>query len=179
MSNQPFDVQIKRKARSITLRLAVHASGRVVVSAPYFMPERLIESFIAEKTEWILDTLNHFESLPKPILPKQTKADYKRLKPMALALAQERIAMFNEVYKFNFNRISIKNQKTCWGSCSRKGNLNFNYKIALLPPHLADYVIVHELCHLGELNHSKRFWELVEKTVPEYRRLKRELRGAR
>ena len=78
--------------------------------------------------------------------------------------------------QIRFNKINIKNQKTRWGSCSKKGNLNFNYKIALLPQHLADYIIVHELCHLGEFNHSRSFWNLVAKVFPEYLGIRNELR---
>ena len=72
----------------------------------------------------------------------------------------ERINYFKGFYNFRINRIAIKNTKTRWGSCSEFRNLNFNYKIIYLKPQLADYLIVHELCHLGELNHSKRYWNL-------------------
>ena len=84
--------------------------------------------------------------------------------------------IFNKFYKFEINRIAIKNTSTRWGSCSSMGNLNFNYKIIYLRPALADYLIVHELCHLGELNHSKRFWALVQKTIPDYVNINKELR---
>lgn len=92
-------------------------------------------------------------------------------------LAHARLAHFNEAYGFALGRVAIKNHKSRWGSCSKKGNLNFNYKIALLPPELADYVIVHELCHLGEFNHSPRFWALVARTVPDHRALRARLRA--
>lgn len=88
-----------------------------------------------------------------------------------------RISQLNAVYNFSFNRIAIRNQRTRWGSCSKQKNLNFNYRVALLPPHLADYIIVHELCHLQELNHSPDFWALVSRAVPNHRELRRELRG--
>ncbi len=94
----------------------------------------------------------------------------------ARTLAENRLSYFNKIYKFEINRIAIKNTTTRWGSCSSKGNLNFNYKIIYLKPHLADYIIVHELCHLGELNHSKRFWALVSKVVPDYAQKHKELR---
>jgi predicted metal-dependent hydrolase len=81
----------------------------------------------------------------------------------------DRVEHFATVYGFKYNRVSIKNQKTRWGSCSKKGNLNFNYKIFLLSPDMRDYIIVHELCHLKELNHSRKFWTLVEEIVPDYR----------
>ena len=94
----------------------------------------------------------------------------------ASRLVESRIKYFNDFYNFKINRITIKNQKTRWGSCSSKGNLNFNYKIIYLKPALADYLIVHELCHLGELNHSKRFWALVSQTIPDYVSINKELR---
>ena len=102
---------------------------------------------------------------------------YAKYKPIAQELANSRISHFNTFYQFKINRIAIKNQKTRWGSCSKKGNLNFNYKIALLPHHLADYVIVHELCHLEQLNHSPKFWALVSKTIPDYKKIKREFKN--
>ena len=94
----------------------------------------------------------------------------------ARIFAENRISHFNKFYKFEINRIAIKNTSTRWGSCSSKRNLNFNYKIIYLRPALADYLIVHELCHLGELNHSKRFWALVAKVVPDFVEINKELR---
>lgn len=86
----------------------------------------------------------------------------------ARILVRERLEHFNTVYNFKYNKIAIRNQRSRWGSCSKKGNLNFNYRIALLPEKLSDYIIVHELCHIGEFNHSQKFWDLVAKTVPDY-----------
>ena len=104
------------------------------------------------------------------------KKEYIFYKYHALELVKNRLAYFNTMYHFKINRVSIKNQKTRWGSCSKKGNLNFNYRVALLPPHLADYVIVHELCHLGEFNHSPNFWKLVARGIPNYKKIKREFK---
>lgn len=98
---------------------------------------------------------------------------------MARTLVENRLSVINKFYNFKINRVAIKNTTTRWGSCSSKGNLNFNYKIIYLKSHLADYLIVHELCHLGELNHSKRFWALVLKTIPEYAKISKELRKTR
>lgn len=89
---------------------------------------------------------------------------------------QEKIAYWNTFYNFKFGRISIKNTKSRWGSCSKKGNLNFNYRIVFLSPHLADYLIVHELCHLGQFDHSPKFWNLVSKTVPDHEKCRAELK---
>jgi predicted metal-dependent hydrolase len=100
-------------------------------------------------------------------------------KQKAILLAEERICHFNKHYKFAIGKIRIKNQKSRWGSCSSKGNLNFNYKVVLLPEHLSDYIIVHELCHIGEFNHSRNFWNLVEQTIPDYMGARRELKKTR
>lgn len=94
----------------------------------------------------------------------------------ARIFVENRLSYFNKIYNFEINRIAIKNTSTRWGSCSSKKNLNFNYKIIYLKPIFADYLIVHELCHLGEMNHSKKFWALVEKTIPNYGKVNKELR---
>lgn len=104
------------------------------------------------------------------------RAEYKKHKEQSRALVSRKIAEFNSLYNFNFNRVAIRNQRSRWGSCSKRGNLNFNYKLLLIPDHLADYVIVHELCHLGEFNHSKDFWNLVAQTIPDYVARRKQLR---
>ncbi len=105
-----------------------------------------------------------------------SKAQFAQYKAQAETLVRERLEYFNAIYNFKYNKITIRNQRSRWGSCSKKGNINFNYKIALISPELADYIIVHELCHLGEFNHSKKFWDLVAKTIPEYRERRAELK---
>ena len=97
-------------------------------------------------------------------------------KSRAKKILKERLEYFNQFYQFEYNKIVIRNQKSRWGSCSSKGNLNFNYKVVLLPRRHADYIIVHELCHLKEFNHSKRFWALVEQTIPEYKNIVKQLK---
>ncbi len=107
------------------------------------------------------------------------RATYLKHKEAARELVLRRLPELNAAYGFKYGKIAIRNQKSRWGSCSSRGNLNFNYKIALLPPHLADYLMVHELCHLGEFNHSQKFWDLVGKTVPDYAKLREDLRKFR
>ena len=110
---------------------------------------------------------------------KRNRADYHAHRHLAVEIAKHRLAHFNSTYQFTINKVTIKNQATRWGSCSKKGNLNFNYKIALLPRHLSDYIIVHELCHLGQFNHSKEFWNLVAKTIPNYPVIRKEFKKIR
>jgi len=102
---------------------------------------------------------------------------YKKYKEQARVLVHERLAYYNLHYKYTLGKVFIKNHRTRWGSCSSKGNLNFNYKIALIPLELADYIVVHELCHLGQFNHSQAFWDLVKQTVPDYEAKRKRLRG--
>ena len=97
----------------------------------------------------------------------------------ARIFVENKISFFNKLYNFEINRIAIKNTSTRWGSCSSKKNLNFNYKIIYLNPVFADYLIVHELCHLKELNHSRNFWNLVAKTIPHHNEARRKLRKIR
>lgn len=121
-----------------------------------------------------------FNRKNRRILKKGKKArgrkDFLKHKKQARKIIEEKISRLNAFYKFNFKKINIKNQKTRWGSCSKKGNLNFNYKIIFLEARVADYLVVHELCHLAEFNHSFRFWNLVAKTIPDYLKINRKLK---
>lgn len=101
---------------------------------------------------------------------KGARSEYLKYKEIARTLVHERLEYFNQFYHFSYNKVFIKNTKTKWGSCSSKRNLNFSYKIALLKPELRDYLIVHELCHLGEMNHGKAFWDLVAQQIPDYKK---------
>ena len=169
-----YTLRVNKRARGI--RLSVASGGVFTVSAPPFIRTSAIEEFIGKKSEWVLDKINYFSQFPRKVLIKSKKKHFAEHKDLALSLVRERLVHFNLHYGFTWNSVTIRNQRSRWGSCSRKGNLNFNYKIALLPSDLADYIIVHELCHLGELNHSRAFWSLVAQTVPEHRALRRELR---
>ncbi len=102
---------------------------------------------------------------------------YQIYKEQSRALILNRLEHFNQFYNYSWNRVAVRNQRRCWGSCSAQKNLNFNYKILFLPPHLRDYIIVHELCHLREMNHGPTFWELVAEQVPDYATCLQELRN--
>jgi len=119
-----------------------------------------------------------FRLKKKKVFPKKRivkNKNYLKYKIVALELAKSRLEYFNTFYNFKYNRVVIRNQKTRWGSCSRQGNLNFNYKIALLPERMSDYIIVHELCHTKEFNHSHDFWDLVAEQIPDYKEIRKDL----
>lgn len=106
---------------------------------------------------------------------RRSKAEYVQHKEQTRILVNRKLTEFNTFYNFNIGRVAIRNQKSRWGSCSKKGNLNFNYRLALIPENLVDYVVVHELCHIGEFNHSKDFWNLVAQTIPDHVERRKEL----
>lgn len=170
----PYTLKVSKRAKR--LRLAVYCDGAFVVTAPRNLQTNIIERFIVQKSQWVIDKIDYFSTFSNSLKTKNTKLEFLKYKDQALTLAKERITKYNKIYKLKFNKINIKNQKTRWGSCSKKGNLNFNYKIALLPIKLTDYVIVHELCHLEQFNHSHKFWNLVAKGMPDYLDIKNELK---
>lgn len=104
-------------------------------------------------------------------------AHYNEHKERARILIHERLTYWNTFYNCAYNKVAIRNQSTRWGSCSMKKNLNFNYRIALLPQELMDYVIVHELCHLIEFNHSPAFWACMARALPDHEARKGVLRA--
>lgn len=157
------------------MRLAIYCDGNFVVTAPRNLGENIIEQYIIKKSQWIIDKLEYFKNISGQVFAKGTEKDYAEYKDKALVLARKRIEHFNRIYGLRFNKINIKNQKTRWGSCSKRGNLNFNYKIALLPERLADYIIAHEFCHLKEFNHSQKFWNLIARIIPDYLEIRKEL----
>lgn len=161
-------------ARSKRVRISVGRGGEVVVSLPRGVGERAAERFVREKSRWIARKVEFMRENAANVLD-DSAADPKLHKRNALALAEARIAHWNAIYRFDHGSVTIRNQKTRWGSCTRKGGLNFNRKMTLLPLHLVDYVVVHELCHLREFNHSPKFWALVARTMPDYRVLRKEL----
>ena len=112
----------------------------------------------------------------KKLLGHLSAKDFKENKKKALELINERISYFNQSGEYPVGKVSIKNQKTRWGSCSGKRNLSFNYKLLFMPENLRDYIIIHELCHLKEMNHSQNFWNLVSEQVPNYKAIRRQIK---
>lgn len=168
---------VRRSLRTRSVRLSVYPDGRVVVSAPRFVSLRRIRQFVESRAGWIGDRMNAFRERGVPIAdPVRAKKAYLEHKEAARILVHDRLAHFNQIYGFSYKRVCIKNQKTRWGSCSKRGNLNFSYRVALLPPHLTDYIVIHELCHLAEMHHGEAFWQLVARCCPQYMEYRRALR---
>ena len=158
-----MDIQIIRSRRK-TISLQILPTGEILVRCPLRMKEKEIRSFVQSKQGWIE------AHLPKgPVQPKLTDQEIKKLAELAKSYISQRVAFFAPSVGVTYGRITIRSQHTRWGSCSAKGNLNFNCLLMLTPPEILDYVVVHELCHRKELNHSARFWAEVERVMPNYR----------
>ena len=166
--------ELKRSRRARCMRLAVGPGGVITVTAPYLSSAYTVERFMQKHAEWIDRAVRRMRKVKK--LPVSGMRAYKEHKEAARKLVHERIAHWNAQYQHTVGRIAIRDTKTLWGSCSRKGNLNFSYKLFFLPQELVDYVVVHELCHLKEHNHSPAFWRLVAQTIPDYARRRQELK---
>ena len=168
-----YFLRVSKKARC--LRISISRDGAVTVTIPRMIPAKTARDFVLAKFSWIVKSLEYFKN-HQSLVPPRPRGDYKKHQAPAKNFVLDKVRHWNKIYNFRFNKISIRNSKTRWGSCSKKGNLNFNYKVLFLPPEQADYLVVHELCHLKEFNHSKNFWLLVGQTIPDYKKLRKSLR---
>lgn len=162
---------VKSNRRTVSIR--VNADLTVTVRAPRYATGKEIQRILAEKESWIqkqIDRLREKQALLQTgELSYLSDDEIRELANRALKYIPERVKYYAQLMGVKYGRITIRNQKTRWGSCSSKGNLNFNCLLMLTPPKVIDYVVVHELCHRKEMNHSKAFWSEVEKVLPDYR----------
>jgi len=178
LQNEKVEYSLRQSARARCLRVTIYPGGELAATLPRNFSLDQLENFLHQKADWILRKMNLAKKRkPSLLLPKASRREYLARKKEAFELIENKIDYFRSVYNLCPARISIRNQKTRWGSCSRKGNLNFNYRIVHLPEKYLDYVVVHELCHLKEFNHSKNFWNLVEEVIPDCKKIRKEIRN--
>lgn len=178
MLPENWRIEITRSRRR-TLSASVKGNGVVAVKAPLRMPQEIIYRFLEEiQPKLALDMVKQNAMRDRAQEAGYlTRREIEELAQRAMATIPERVRYYAERLHVTYGRITIRNQKTRWGSCSSKGNLNFNCLLMLAPPEVLDYVVVHELCHRMEMNHSKRFWSLVETVLPDYREQEKWLKG--
>ncbi len=161
-----FEYEIVRSGRR-TVSLQVTRDGRVEVRCPLRMPLRQVRAFVEEHREWVSEHLTRARERMEE-RPMFTEAEIRQYRKEARRVLTEKAGRWAARMGVTYGRIAIRQQATRWGSCSAKGNLNFNWVLALLPEELQDYVVVHELAHRREMNHSPRFWRIVEEQIPDY-----------
>lgn len=173
----PYEIiRSKRK----TYGISVLPGGKVTVRIPLRGSERFAVSMVESKKNWIAVSVLKMQAVEPTPPQKEKSPSEKRLEAIYRDAAREyfpkRVSYFSHVLGVSYGKITIRDQKTRWGSCSSKGNLSFNWRLILAPPNVLDYVVVHELCHRKEMNHSQRFWALVESVMPEYKEYRKWLK---
>ena len=174
ITNLPITIhRTKRKTLSLELK-----DGGLLVRAPKRMSNREIQMFILSKKSWIekhQKIIDERRELQKQYQP-YTEDELKKLAKKAKEIIPAKVKHYAEIVGVSYGRITIRCQKTRWGSCSSKGNLNFNCLLMELPDEIIDSVVVHELCHRKHMNHSKTFYAEVESVFPGYKRCRKWLK---
>ena len=158
---------IRSRRRTISVEIT---NDGITVRAPLKMPVAEIDKFVIDHKDWIRKKSAVIEEKKKAQQPVEhlTRADIEKLAEEAMRVIPERVAYYAPLVGVTYGRITIRNQVSRWGSCSSKGNLNFNCLLMLTPPEVLDSVVVHELCHRKEMNHSERFYAEVLRVYPDY-----------
>jgi len=166
LRNEQIAYHILRSNRR-TVSIEISRAGEITVRCPMRMPEKDVSRFVASKRAWIEKHLAKLSIMPQH--PAISDEQLRRLKKQAKELIPMRVAHFAPIVGVAYERIAIRAQKGRWGSCSAKGNLNFNCLLMFVPGEVLDYIVVHELCHIKHHNHSPRYWAEVERVMPDYK----------
>ncbi len=166
-----YNVEVRRSKRK-SAAIKITADMQIVVYVSLYVSDNQIERMVISKSKWIDEHMLKVQSTidERSKLEKITFEQVKELADQAVEYIPKRVKYYAEKENFVYNKITIKNLVSRWGSCSTKGNLNFNCLLMLTPDYVIDYIVVHELCHLREMNHSEKFWAEVEKIMPDYQR---------
>lgn len=161
--------RLVKSARRKKLGLEINENG-LTIRAPKWAKDSEIKSFVLKNEEWILKHLDKYKKKQQELqnIQKLTNEEITELADKAMEYIPERVKFYAPLVGVDYGRITIRNQKTRWGSCSSKRNLNFNCLLMLTPPEVIDSIVVHELCHIKEMNHSQKFYNEVLRVYPEY-----------
>ena len=153
------------RSRRKTLAIQITTTGEVLLRCPNRLSKREAEQFLEAKRDWVEA---HRQPLSSRTLPPLSPEEMEALRSQALTDLASRVQKLAPAVGVSYGRLTVRTQRTRWGSCSTKGNLNFNALLLLCPEEVRDYVVVHELCHRLEMNHSPAFWAQVARVCPEY-----------
>lgn len=176
LKSNNMDVKIIKSNRK-TISIQLNQDLTITVRAPRRATLKDIDAVLVKNEAWINKQVEKMKirrasEEANPIVPL-SEAEIRKLADKALEVIPDRVKYYASLIGVDYGRITIRHQKTRWGSCSSKGNLNFNCLLMLAPSEVIDYVVVHELCHRKEMNHSKAFWNEVAKILPNYKESKK------
>ena len=158
-----LDYTVKRSARrTVSIRIK---DGKVLVYAPYGTTAKVIHEIVLRHQKWI----DKHNAVGKATVPPLSEAEMQKLIEEAKRVIPARVAHFAPIVGVSYGRVTIRCQKTRWGSCSSRGELTFNWRLIMAPPEMIDYVVVHELCHLNHMDHSPAYWKSVGNILPDYK----------
>ena len=163
------DYKIIRSSRK-TIAIQVDESGEVIVRAPYFCSRRKIDGFVQSKNEWIIRAQQKQNERTNRLCNAELSVEQiKLLKKTAKSVLNDKVIYYSALMGVEPAKVTITSARKRFGSCNSKGNICFSYRLMLYPEEAIDYVVVHELAHLTELNHSKSFYDIVRNVLPDYR----------
>ena len=160
----------KRKSISASVK-----GGILTVRAPYGVPESIIEEFLQKHSAWIKEHLKEAQKREDKF-SSLSETEITALKKNARVYLTDKTECFSKIMGLKYGRITITSAETRFGSCSSKGNISYSWRLMLYPEEAREYVVVHELAHLVEMNHSSRFYKIIEKVLPDYKERKRMLK---
>lgn len=175
--NKTVQYSVRTSARTQRMRVAVYADGEIVVTRPAGVSVEKLRAFVESKKHWISNKLDQRKHPAIQELSEGGNEHFLQHKSEAEALVAGKLDKWSSQLGLIHQGFKIKKHKSRWGSCTANNRLSFNYKILFLPSDIQDYVIVHELCHTVRKDHSKNFWALVSKSLPEYGKLRIKLRA--
>ena len=176
--DKKIDFILNKSKKAKNIKIEIKKTGNIFLIAPKLIPNFLAVQFLKTKIDWVLEKQREvLEKRENQKVPELSQKDFLQYKKESLEKIKERVEYFAEKGDFTYGKITIKNNKSNWGSCSSKGNLNFNYRLIFLDPEELDYIIIHELSHLKEMNHSKNFWTEVEKLCPKYKEIRKRIKN--
>ena len=168
MQNEPEYELIKSSRKTLAAEIK---QGRLIIRAPHQAADDDIRRFIQKNRQWIETHLvkSRSREAAAESIPKLTPEELHNLAQQALKVIPARAAYYAPLIGVTYGRITIRNQTSRWGSCSSKGNLNFNWRLIFAPEEVVDYIVVHELAHRKEMNHSRAFYNVVASVLPDYK----------
>ncbi len=167
--HSPVEYEVIYSSRK-TLAIQVTSKGQILVRAPKQTSQELIERFLSEKENWIRKHQKEAKENTLPDPPRFSETRRRRYIELARRIFTKKTAHYASVLRVTYGRISIREQKTRWGSCSSAGNLNYNWRLIFAPEEVVDYIVIHELAHRIEMNHSPAFYQVVASVMPDYKK---------